>query len=55
MRCRHKNEQGTTSVEYALLVGLIAVVIIVSVGLFGNSIIALFDVPCDSLAAGAAC
>ena len=36
---------GATSVEYALMVGLIALVIVVSVTLFGTNVITLFDVP----------
>lgn len=31
-----RNEEGATAVEYALLVALIAIVIIVGVGLFGG-------------------
>jgi pilus assembly protein Flp/PilA len=36
---------GATSVEYALMVGLIAVVIVASVTLFGQNTIGLFNVP----------
>lgn len=36
---------GATSVEYALMVGLIAVVIVASVTLFGQNAIGLFNVP----------
>jgi Flp pilus assembly pilin Flp len=36
---------GATSVEYALMAGLIALVIVVSVTLFGTNVITLFNVP----------
>jgi pilus assembly protein Flp/PilA len=36
-------DQGATAVEYALLVGLIAVIIISSVTLLGGNIDAMFD------------
>ena len=36
---------GATSVEYALMVGLIAVVIVASVTLFGQNAVGLFNVP----------
>ena len=39
------SDRGATSVEYALMVGLIAVVIVVSVALFGQNTIGLFNVP----------
>jgi Flp pilus assembly pilin Flp len=38
-------DRGATSVEYALMAGLIAVVIVVSVALFGQNTIGLFNVP----------
>lgn len=41
--------RGATSVEYALMVSLIAVVIIGAVTLFGQNIIPLFDVPASAL------
>jgi len=41
--------RGATSVEYALMVSLIAVVIIGAVTLFGQNLIALFDVPASAL------
>jgi pilus assembly protein Flp/PilA len=37
-----RNERGATAVEYGLMVGLIAVVIIVAVTLLGNQLNALF-------------
>ncbi|NHA00019.1 Flp family type IVb pilin [Nocardioides sp. W3-2-3] len=36
------DERGATSVEYALLMTLIAVAILVSVGLFGDAVRGLF-------------
>ena len=36
-------ETGATAVEYALLVGLIAVVLIVGVGLFGGALNTFFN------------
>ena len=39
-----KNDRGATAVEYGLLVGLIAVVIIASVELVGTSLDRIFDV-----------
>ena len=42
----HKpGDRGATAVEYALMVGLIAVVIVASVTLFGQSTSKLFLVP----------
>jgi len=38
-----KDEEGATAVEYALLVGLIAVVLIVGVGLFGANLNTFFN------------
>ena len=38
-----KNENGATAVEYALIVGLIAVAIIVAVSLLGSNISVLFN------------
>ena len=37
------NQMGVTSIEYALVAFLIAVVIISSVQLLGNSVLALYD------------
>jgi pilus assembly protein Flp/PilA len=39
---KHRNETGATAVEYGLLVGLIAVVIIGAVRLLGTQLSALF-------------
>lgn len=38
------DQRGATSVEYALLITLIAMAILVSVGLFGGAVRGLFDV-----------
>jgi pilus assembly protein Flp/PilA len=39
---RHRNEDGATAVEYGLLVGLIAVVIIIAVATLGTKLNTLF-------------
>jgi pilus assembly protein Flp/PilA len=44
LRARH-GERGATAVEYGLMVGLIAVVIIGAVTLFGRGVDALFVIP----------
>lgn len=36
-------EKGATATEYGLLVGLIALVIVFGVGIFGNALNAFFD------------
>ena len=41
-KSRLRGERGATAVEYGLLVGLIAVVIIVAVGLLGTKLNGLF-------------
>lgn len=38
-----RNEKGATAVEYGIMVGLIAVVIIVAVTLLGGSLNAMFE------------
>lgn len=41
-------ERGATMVEYGIMVGLVALVALVAlaaVGIFGGSVLALFDVP----------
>jgi len=45
----NREESGATAVEYGLLVGLIAVVIIVAVGLLGGKLNALFTSITNSL------
>ena len=42
-RFEDRKDRGATAVEYGLLVGLIAVVIIVGVTLLGNRLLALFN------------
>jgi Flp pilus assembly pilin Flp len=38
-------ERGATAVEYALMVGLIAAVIVAAVAALGTAVLGLFDVP----------
>jgi Flp pilus assembly pilin Flp len=40
-----RGDHGATSVEYALMVGLIALVIVAAVTIFGRNVITLYDVP----------
>ena len=42
-RFENREDRGATAVEYGLLVGLIAVVIIVGVRLLGTELLALFN------------
>jgi pilus assembly protein Flp/PilA len=44
-----RDEKGATAVEYGLMVGLIAVVIIAAVTLLGNQLDALFTSISDAL------
>ncbi len=44
-----REEKGATAVEYGLMVGLIAVAIIVTVGLLGDQLDALFTTVTDAL------
>ena len=46
------SDEGATAVEYALLVGLIAVIIISSVTLLGGNIDAMFDDIANQLGGG---
>ncbi|WAJ31739.1 Flp family type IVb pilin [Arthrobacter sp. FX8] len=39
----HTNEKGATAVEYGIMVGLIAVVIIVAVSLLGGTLNLMFE------------
>ena len=48
---RLKDEKGATAVEYGLMVGLIAVVIIVAVSTLGDQLNALFEDVSDELPA----
>ena len=41
----HRGDHGATAAEYALMAGLIALVIIASVFVFGQNVITLFAVP----------
>jgi len=45
----NRADRGATSVEYALMASLIAVVIIASVTLFGQNVVQLFQVPASAL------
>lgn len=45
VRLRTREERGATAVEYALMVGLIALVIVGSVTLFGVAVRDLFRIP----------
>lgn len=44
-----QRERGATAVEYGLLVALIAAVIVVTVGLLGQEILAAFQTVLDEL------
>ncbi|ADX73891.1 Flp pilus assembly protein, pilin Flp [Pseudarthrobacter phenanthrenivorans Sphe3] len=43
LKNRLSNEKGATAVEYGIMVGLIAVVIIVAVQLLGTTLDGMFD------------
>lgn len=45
MRCQRSDQSGASSVEYALLVALIAVVITVVLAVLGTNVNQLYDVP----------
>lgn len=40
-----RGDRGATALEYALMAGLIACVIVAAVTIFGRNVIGLFDVP----------
>ena len=40
-----RGDHGATAVEYALMVGLIALVIVAAVTVFGQNVITLYNVP----------
>ena len=46
---RRRDETGATSVEYALMVGLIAIVIVSAISLFGLAVSDLFVIPAGAL------
>jgi len=48
-RFERREDRGATAVEYGLLVGLIAVVIIVGVTLLGTKLLALFNTVAGSI------
>ncbi|MFC7361672.1 Flp family type IVb pilin [Nocardioides astragali] len=45
-----RDEKGATATEYGLLVGLIALIIVVGVGLFGDALNDFFDSLSDTVA-----
>ncbi|WP_405002561.1 Flp family type IVb pilin [Georgenia thermotolerans] len=51
-RFEGQKDRGATAVEYGLMVGLIAVVIIVAVALLGRQLDGLFDKVTEQLGAG---
>ncbi|MDX2356283.1 Flp family type IVb pilin [Dietzia sp. PP-33] len=53
-RFEDRKDRGATAVEYGLMVGLIAVVIIVAVTALGGQLETLFDNISDRLPSGAA-
>jgi len=44
----HRDEDGATMVEYGVIVGLIAIVAISSISLFGGRVSNLFRVPANA-------
>ncbi len=50
-RHRARDQRGASAVEYAILVGLIAIVIIAGVTFFGGATNGLFQRSCTSVAA----
>jgi pilus assembly protein Flp/PilA len=56
LRRPRTSQRGATSVEYALVAALIALVVVGSVTLFGGSTAGLFQRSCSSMAAhGVSC
>ena len=49
MRLRASDDTGATSVEYALMVAMIAIAIAGSVGLLGLRVAEIFERPCQEL------
>jgi len=52
-RRRRPSEEGASSVEYAILVSLIAIVILVAVALLGSNLSTMFKNSCSSVATAA--
>ncbi|WP_153505867.1 Flp family type IVb pilin [Cumulibacter manganitolerans] len=48
-RFADRKDRGATAVEYGLLVGLIAVVIIVAITLLGDQLLALFNTTAEKV------
>lgn len=46
----HRAERGASAVEYAILVSLIALIILVAVAFFGQKTAGLFEKTCSSVA-----
>jgi pilus assembly protein Flp/PilA len=46
-RLKRQDEEGATAVEYALMVGLIAIVIVAAVATFGVAVTDLFFIPAE--------
>ena len=53
---RRADESGASAVEYALIMTLIAMAVVLSVAFFGTTTAGLFDKPCNAVAdAGSSC
>ena len=48
-RVAERDETGATAVEYGMLVGLIAAILVTTIGLLGGEILGAFDHVVDSL------
>ena len=48
MLTKRDEERGATAVEYGLMVGFIAIVIVAAVAAFGDTVSALFLIPADT-------
>jgi len=51
---RRRDEHGASAVEYAIMVGLIAIVILASVSFFGQRTSGLFQSSCESISSSTA-
>jgi len=49
--CTTRDERGASSVEYALLLSVVAVILIVGIAFLGTRTAAMYDSPCTELAA----